>query len=155
LIGDFLAPIASGLVKVEEEMIESFPRDQLSVLSIHQSKGLEFPMVIVDIGSEFKRSHPAHAFKRFPSDGAPAHRQENLVRTHSELSVDARSPTDRAFDDLIRQYLVAYSRPQEILLLVGLNDATITGRIQNISFGRDRSGVFYWSDPKMIPMEMI
>ncbi len=155
LIGDFLAPIASGLVKVEEEMIDSFPRDQLSVLSIHQSKGLEFPMVIVDIGSEFKRSHPAHAFKRFPSDGAPAHRQENLVRTHSELSVDTRSPTDRAFDDLIRQYFVAYSRPQEVLLLVGLNDATITGRIQNIAVGRDRSGVFYWNDPKVIPMEMI
>jgi len=155
LIADFLSPIASGLVKVEEEMIESFPRDQLSVLSIHQSKGLEFPMVIVDVGSDFKGNYSAQAFKRFPVNGGPAHRQENLLRTHSELSVDTRTPTDRAFDDLIRQYFVAFSRPQEILVLVGLTAATTEGRVSNVAFGHDRTGRFHWADLRKIPMEMI
>lgn len=155
LITDFLAPIASGIVKVEEEMIESFPRDQLSVLSIHQSKGLEFPMVIVDVGSEFKTNHRAHAFKRFPDDGSIPHRQEDLLRSHSELGVDARRPVDRAFDDLIRQYFVAFSRPQEVLVLVGLNAATVEARVSNIAFGNDRSGRAHWSGNPGQMMEMI
>jgi DNA helicase-2/ATP-dependent DNA helicase PcrA len=48
----FPAPIADGTAKVDEELMDSFPRDRLSVLSIHQSKGLEFPLVIVDVGSD-------------------------------------------------------------------------------------------------------
>jgi len=155
LIQDFLAPIAAGTVKVEEEMIDSFPRDMFSVLSIHQSKGLEFPLVIVDIGSEFKSNHRAHAFKRFPTGGSLPHKQEDLVRIHSEIGVDLRLPVDRAFDDLIRQFFVAYSRPQEVLLLVGLIDATTEGRIPNVSFGFNRNGIFNWSHAESIPMELI
>jgi DNA helicase-2/ATP-dependent DNA helicase PcrA len=155
LLADFLGPIAGGEVSVEEEMIESFPRDQLSVLSIHQSKGLEFPMVIVDVGSEFKTNHQAHAFKRFPRTASLPHRQEDLVRSHSELSMTERTGVDRAFDDLIRQYFVAYSRPQDVLLLVGLNSATVSGRIPNLAFGHDRKGIFHWSKITQTQMELI
>ena len=37
LLRDFLTPIASGTISVDEDLIESFPRDRLSILSIHQS----------------------------------------------------------------------------------------------------------------------
>jgi DNA helicase-2/ATP-dependent DNA helicase PcrA len=142
----FLAPIASGAAGVDEELIESFPRDRLNVLSIHQSKGLEFPLVIVDVGSDFKTRHPAHTFKRFPQRPGPPHNLEDLMRPHSPLSVLTRGGTDRAFDDLYRQYFVAFSRPQDVLLLVGLNATKPGGRVQNVATGWDRTGVNHW-DP--------
>jgi DNA helicase-2/ATP-dependent DNA helicase PcrA len=46
LLRDFLGPIASGTVKVNEDLMEAFPRDRLSILSIHQSKGLEFRDIV-------------------------------------------------------------------------------------------------------------
>jgi ATP-dependent DNA helicase UvrD/PcrA len=54
LLRNFLGPIASGTIKINEELLETFPRDRLSILSIHQAKGLEFPLTIVDVGSDFK-----------------------------------------------------------------------------------------------------
>src|SRR5262249_44420679 len=57
LLRDFLGPIAGGTIKVNEDLMEAFPRDRLCVLSIHQAKGLEFPLTIVDVGSDFKNNH--------------------------------------------------------------------------------------------------
>lgn len=145
LVRDFLAPIASELVQVDEELIGSFPRNRLSVLSIHQSKGLEFPLTIVDVGSDFKTNHRAHAFKRFPEDGGSPHRMEDLMRAHSALGKEPRSQRDRAIDDLIRQYFVAFSRPREVLLLVGLKAASHQGRIANVATGYTRDGVPAWN----------
>jgi DNA helicase-2/ATP-dependent DNA helicase PcrA len=100
LLRDFLGPIASGSIKVNEELLDAFPRDRLSILSIHQSKGLEFPLVIVDVGSDFKGNHAGHAFKRFPRDGSTPHRMEDLLRPHTPFSLLSRRSIDRAFDDL-------------------------------------------------------
>jgi DNA helicase-2/ATP-dependent DNA helicase PcrA len=155
LVRDFLAPIAADMVEVDEDLIGSFPRDRLSVLSIHQSKGLEFPLTIVDVSSDYNRNHPASAFKRFPSDGGPPHRMEDLMRAHSALGKDARSQADRAFDDLIRQYFVAYSRPQEVLLLVGLDRGGPGGNIPNVAAGWTRDGISRWADRKSMPILMI
>jgi DNA helicase-2/ATP-dependent DNA helicase PcrA len=146
LLRDFLGPIAAGSVQVNEELIEAFPRDRLSVLSIHQSKGLEFPLTIVDVGSDFKdrRSPP---FKRFPNDGSPSQRMEDLLRPHSPLGAPARTQVDRAFDDLYRQFFVAFSRPQDVLLLVGVRPTFPGGRVENIATGWDRSGTCHWAAP--------
>jgi DNA helicase-2/ATP-dependent DNA helicase PcrA len=144
LLRDFLAPIAEGVVDVNEDLMETFPRDRLSILSIHQSKGLEFPLTIVDVGSDFKNLH-APAFKRMPSDGGPPHRMEDLLRPHSPLGVPARSQVDRAFDDLYRQFFVAFSRPQDVLLLVGVTPTQPGGRVPNIATGWDRNGVCHWA----------
>lgn len=76
----FLAPIADGIAKVDEELMDNFPRDRLAVLSIHQSKGLEFPLVIVDVGSDFRSDHWKNAFKRFPRDPNTPHHLEDLMR---------------------------------------------------------------------------
>ena len=143
LLRDFLAPIAEGVIDVNEELMETFPRDRLSILSIHQSKGLEFPLTIVDVGSDFKDLR-APAFKRMPAAGGPPHRMEDLLRPHSPLGVPARTQIDRAFDDLYRQFFVAFSRPQDVLLLMGVNPTLPGGRVPNVATGSDRNGVCQW-----------
>ncbi|MBD1863989.1 MULTISPECIES: ATP-dependent helicase [Trichocoleus] len=153
LLRYFLAPIASGTVKVNEDLMEAFPRDRLSILSIHQSKGLEFPLTIVDVGSDFKSNHAAHRFKRFPERGGTPHTMEDLLRPHTDLNAPIRGGRDRTFDDLYRQFFVAYSRPQEVLLLVGLMATLPGGRVPNIATGWNRNGTCPWGGNQ--PFQMI
>lgn len=152
LLRDFLAPIAEGVVEVNEELMETFPRDRLSILSIHQSKGLEFPFTIVDVGSDYKDLR-APAFKRMPTGGSAPHRMEDLLRPYSPLGVPTRSQVDRAFDDLFRQFFVAFSRPQDVLLLVGVTPTQPGGRVPNVATGWDRTGICHWAN--QFPFEMI
>lgn len=144
LLRNFLAPLASGTVKVNEDLMEAFPRDRLSILSIHQSKGLEFPLTIVDVGSDFKSNHAAHRFKRFPEKGGTSHKMEDLLRPHTDLNTSSRGGRDRSFDDLYRQFFVAYSRPQEVLLLVGVLAALPTGNVPNVALGWTRNTIPLW-----------
>lgn len=148
LFWNIFVPIAAGEIFINEELIDQFPRDRLNILSIHQSKGLEFPMVIVDISTDFKRKHPAHRFKRFPDKGSKTHILEQEYRKYSaikEFIENRDDPVDRAFDDLIRKFYVAFSRAQEIILLIGLN-ASLDNRIPNVALGWTRSGDWKWED---------
>lgn len=145
LLRDFLGPIAAGTVKVNEDLMETFPRDRLGVLSIHQAKGLEFPLTIVDVGSDYTGNYAAQAFGRFPNDGGTPHVMENLLRPHTALKAPSRSAQDRAFDDLYRQFFVAYSRPQEVLLLAGLRKTFPGGPVRNVATGWSRDGTCQWS----------
>jgi len=77
------------------------------------------------------------------------------MRPHSVLGKELRPQTDRAFDDLIRQYFVAYSRPQEVLLLVGVDKGGPTGTIPNIATGWGRDGARRWADARSMPLMMI
>jgi DNA helicase-2/ATP-dependent DNA helicase PcrA len=139
LLRNFMAPIADGSVTVNEELIEVFPRDRLSVLSVHQSKGLEFPLVIVDVGSRFKSDHHSQARFRFPTHGDLPHVLEDQMRPCSPLKAPSRNQTDRAFDDLFRLYYVAFSRARDVLLLVGLDRD-----IPNVARGWTRNGSNKW-----------
>ncbi|MFM7868153.1 MAG: DNA helicase UvrD, partial [Planctomycetaceae bacterium] len=112
---------------VDETLFDTQPADSLSILSIHQSKGLEFPLVIVDIGSDLANPHPSNSFRRFPDSPGTPHLQEDLLRRFSPLQQPARAGRDRAFDDLYRQYFVAFSRPQDVLVLTGLRSAAPGG----------------------------
>jgi DNA helicase-2/ATP-dependent DNA helicase PcrA len=145
LIRDFLGPIASGSIKVNEDLMEAFPRDRLSILSVHQAKGLEFPLTIVDVGSDFRSYHRANAFRRFPVSGGPSHAMEDLLRPYTSLGAPTRSDVDRAFDDLYRQYFVAFSRPQELLLLVGLTTTLPGAIVPNVATGWSRTGDCPWA----------
>ena len=51
-IWNIFLPIATGDVAIDEALLETLPSNRLNIMSIHQSKGLEFPMVIVDVGSK-------------------------------------------------------------------------------------------------------
>jgi DNA helicase-2/ATP-dependent DNA helicase PcrA len=141
-IWNIFTPLATGAVEVNEDLLETLPSDRISIMSIHQSKGLEFPLVIVDIGSDFKNAHSAHAFKRFPRNPGKACAMEDELRPYSPLGISGRSGLDRAFDDLIRQYFVAYSRAQDVLLLVGLD--SVRNGIPNVATGWERTGQWHW-----------
>jgi len=142
IIWNVLVPLATGAIEVNEELLETLPNDRINAMSIHQAKGLEFPLVIVDVGSDFRNNHYAQAFKRFPRDGGKTCNMEDELRRHSPLGQPTRSARDRAFDDLIRQFFVAYSRTQDVLLLVGLD--SVRDSIPNIATGWERNGTWHW-----------
>jgi DNA helicase-2/ATP-dependent DNA helicase PcrA len=135
-------PLASGVVDIDEELLETLPTDRLNIMSIHQAKGLEFPLVIVDVGSDFKINHPSQAFKRFPNKVQGPCALEDCLRPFSPLKKPKRSGIDREFDDLTRQFYVAFSRAQDVLLLVGLN--SVKNGIPNVATGWNRNGEWIW-----------
>ena len=120
---DIFQPLAVGAIDVDEDIVPSVPRDRLQLMTIHQSKGLEFPMVIVDVSSDFGRNSPQQRFARFPESPSNVTRGEDDLAPHCEIGGlrTARSALDRTFDDLVRLYYVAYSRPMCVLLLTGLD----------------------------------
>ncbi|HVH77480.1 MAG TPA: DEAD/DEAH box helicase [Stellaceae bacterium] len=146
-ITDMLAPIAEDEIELDEDVMPSVPRDRLSFMTIHQAKGLEFPLVIVDVGSDFSRNHPRQRFSRFPENAS------NVAVLEDELSAYcpigrlrlARTSLDRTFDDLVRLNYVAFSRPQSVLLLVGL-DACLqyNSAIKNVATGWRRDQTWAW-----------
>lgn len=139
---NIFVPLASGVIELNEELIETFPRDRLSILSIHQSKGLEFPMIIVDIGSDFEKDYRAQRFKRFPDGPGESHILEDEVRKYSPMKkMEFRDPLDRAFDDLFRQFFVAFSRAQSLLVVAGLNNIS---SLPNVAGGWSRDRIHKW-----------
>jgi DNA helicase-2/ATP-dependent DNA helicase PcrA len=144
-IWNIFMPLSTGGVKIDESLLETLPEDRLNVLSIHQSKGLEFPLVIVDVGSKFKTNDIRTQNLRFPKSIKEKITIEDSIRKHSILGESERSEKDRMFDDLTRLYFVAFSRAESVLLLVGLN-SSIEGynkkdqhiNIPNIALGWSR-----------------
>lgn len=121
VFSDLLAPIAERVVDVDEDLLFAVPRSRLSIMTIHQSKGLEFPLVIVDVGSEFKTNHRMQLFRRFPNEASSTVLMESDMAPYTPVGNirSNRSDLDRTFDDLMRLYYVAFSRAQIALLLIG------------------------------------
>jgi len=87
------------------------PKGAVPIMTIHQAKGLEFPFVFVgDLGKS-------------PSVGSTYNMEELFadVPENPDRVFERSSPDRRAKMDLIRQYYVAYSRPQYGLILIGSN----------------------------------
>lgn len=149
-IRDVLAPIADDLVEVDEEIMPSVPRDRLNLMTIHQAKGLEFPLVIVDVASDYTRNHPAQRFRRFPDTPSPVTVMEDDLAPITPIGPlrTARSAMQRSFEDLIRLYYVAYSRPQSALLLVGCRKCLeFNTKIPNVATFWRRDGTWAWRVP--------
>jgi DNA helicase-2/ATP-dependent DNA helicase PcrA len=121
-IWELFVPIADDDVDVDEEIMPHVPRNYFPLMTIHQAKGLEFPLVVVDVGSDFATNHPTQRRMRHPTQGDGVHVIEAAVAPHCAIGPlrTARSDLDRAWDDLRRLYFVAYSRADNVLLLVGL-----------------------------------
>lgn len=151
-IRDALLSIAEDEVEVDEDIMPSVPRNYLQVMTIHQAKGLEFPLVIVDVGSHFTGNYPKQAFRRFPKNPSNVVLLEDDVEPHLPVPLrGTRAPLDRAFDDLIRLYYVAYSRPQSVLMLIGCESClkygtgpNLTGAIPNVALGWQRDNTWPW-----------
>ena len=147
---DILAPIAENEVDVDEDIMPSIPRDRLSFMTIHQAKGLEYPLVIVDVSSDYNRNHLMQRFRRFPEDPSNVTMLEDDLANHCSIGAlrTIRSAMDRTFDDLVRLYYVAYSRPQSALMLVGLDPCLrYNTQIKHIATGWRRDWNWAWITP--------
>ena len=150
---NIFVPIASGGVQIDESLFEVIPSNRFNIMSIHQAKGLEFPLVIVDVGSRFKKNLSKDANLRFPKNADSSSIIQDKVRKYSSLSNMDRDSKDMAFDDLTRLYFVAFSRAKDVLLLVGLN-SNIDGykqnekqrKIPNVALGWNRDEEFIGFD---------
>ena len=151
-----LVPIASGAIDIDDDMFDVNLEDNINIMSIHQSKGLEFDIVIVDVGSDIFSNSPSSAFKRFPKKGGLTFNLENYLKDYSKVSYDYDkiSGLDKEFNDLIRRYFVAYTRAKCILILVGLNSMRYGFRgdfqdkiyIENVATGWSRDKVWHWNE---------
>ena len=150
---NIFVPIASGGVQIDESLFEVIPSNRFNIMSIHQAKGLEFPLVIVDVGSRFKKNLSKDANLRFPKDADSSSIIQDRVKKYSSMSNNDRDSKDMAFDDLTRLYFVAFSRAKDVLLLVGLNP-NIEGykqnekqmKIPNVALGWNRDEEFIGFD---------
>lgn len=149
-----LVPIASGAIDIDDDMFDVDLEDNVNIMSIHQSKGLEFDVVVVDVGSDIFNNSSSTAFKRFPRNGGITHNLENYLKDYSTISYDYDkvSGLDKAFNDLIRRYFVAYTRAKSILILVGLNSMRYGYKgdfqdkiyIENVATGWSRDKKWHW-----------
>lgn len=151
-----LVPIASGAIDVDDDMFDISLEENVNIMSIHQAKGLEFDIVIVDVGSDIYNNSSSSAFKRFPKNGGKTYNIEKYLSNYSKLSknYEANRGIDDAFNDLIRRYFVAYTRAKKVLILVGLNsmrygykgDFQNNIEIPNVATGWSRDKVWHWQN---------
>ena len=128
----------------------SVPRNMLNMMTIHQAKGLEFPLTIVDVASDYRQNNHMQAFRRFPHTPSSPSRLENDLAPYTPVGPLrlARDAMQRSFEDIIRLHYVAYSRPQSLLVLVGcIQSLRASSTICNVALGWRRDGSWAWRDP--------
>lgn len=149
-ISDILVPIAEGDIEIDEDIMPHVPRSHFPFMTIHQAKGLEYPLVIVDVASDYRTNHHTQQFRRFPRKPSSVQNLEDDLAPYcaiGELRMN-REALARTFDDLIRLYYVAYSRPQSILLLVGLDSCLeYNTNIKHVAMGWSSNGEWDWKSP--------
>lgn len=149
LYKEFFIPIALNEFELDEEVLEVLPLDAVNAITIHQAKGLEFPVCFVDVCSRFATNHHTQRFARFPDGplGDPYTLEDQLRPLSKGLKKPRRSATDRAFDDLIRTFYVAFTRAQHVLVLFGLGSRDDgPNPIPNVATGWTRDGRDRFSD---------
>jgi ATP-dependent DNA helicase UvrD/PcrA len=101
LFNSFLRLLHDGGINEYEDPDQPFPKGYVQVMTIHQSKGLEFPVVVV--GSLDKQM------------GSPKQIDRNLQPFYHRPAFE---PENRITDfDRMRLHYVAFSRPEKILVL--------------------------------------
>ncbi|MCZ7607045.1 MAG: UvrD-helicase domain-containing protein [Planctomycetota bacterium] len=148
---DVFAPLGENDIDADEDLMSHIPRDRLPIMTIHQAKGLEFPLVMVDVSSDYAgRESWTNRFRRFPDRNYSVQNMEDDLATHCPVGPArvARTARDRAFDDLVRLYYVAYSRPQSLLLLVGTTKCLeFDSSIKHVALQWARDGTWAWQGP--------
>jgi DNA helicase-2/ATP-dependent DNA helicase PcrA len=151
ILKDIMQPIAQDLVEVDEDIMPAVPRDRLSIMTIHQAKGLEFPLVIVNVGM-YAMDAAANRFRRFPDSVSQTAMLEDYLAASTEIGEARRQrlAIDRSFDDLVRLYYVAYSRPQSVLLLVGHAKCLDYSKApKNVATWWRRNSTWAWREPQL------
>lgn len=115
----FVGYLSRAGLDEEEDKDEICPSGMVPIMTMHQSKGLQFPFVFVGhMGQnwEISSTHTLEtALGQFPG---------NPARAFPRLPEPARAELD-----LIRQYYVAYSRAQHALIVVGTNPQFSKGAV--------------------------
>jgi len=89
-----------------EDQHDQIPEGNVQVMTVHQAKGLEFPVVFVgDLEEE-------------PRETSDTYWVEDLFREYSSIDPPG-SASQRAERDFVRQFYVAYSRAESNLILIG------------------------------------
>ncbi len=143
VIWELFEPIAADAVQVDEDIMPHVPRNYFPLMTIHQAKGLQFPLVIVDVGSDFAKNHHTQRRLRHPVQGDGVHLVEADIAPHCPVGAlrMARPDIDRAWDDIRRLDFVAYSRPENVLLLAGLiSQIRVQNAVPCISMGNLPAG---------------
>lgn len=108
----FLTFVVDAGIDDEEDDDVICPPGMVPIMTMHQSKGLEFPFVFVGHMGETEKIGASHhletLFAQFP---------DNPARVFQR-----RPESERALMDLIRQYYVAYSRAEYALIFLGTAD---------------------------------
>ena len=149
-ISDIFVPLAESAVDVDEDVMPHIPRGVLPIMTVHQAKGLEFPLVIVDVASDYKTNHRLQRFRRFPESPSSVQKLEDHLAPHCPIGPlrMTRQGLERTFEDLIRLYYVAYSRPQSALILVGLDKCLqYDTAIRHIATGWRQDETWPWRTP--------
>ena len=144
IINKILKPIADGTIDIDEDLFFSVSlKDRLSIMTIHQSKGLEFPITIVDVSSDMTSDRKKN--QRYPDSPDRTSVIERLMREHSDRIPKDRGLMDSQFDDVIRKYFVGFSRAQDVLILVGLNRTFKPDKpLKHMALGWDRHDGWAW-----------
>lgn len=145
-------PIADGTMDIDEDLFFSVTmKDRFNIMTIHQSKGLEFPITIVDVSSEFQKD--TGKVKRFPEKMDQTSVIEGVMRQHSDEIPSDRALLDTQFDDIIRKSFVAYSRAQDVLILIGSNRTLLKKKpLKHMGLGWDRHENWIWEGLPNIKM---
>ncbi|MDX2198601.1 MAG: DEAD/DEAH box helicase [Phycisphaerae bacterium] len=149
-IRDILVPIAESSVDVDEEIMPHVPHSRFPMMTIHQAKGLEFPLVIVDVASDYTGDYAAQRFRRFPDNPSSVQNMEDDLAPFCSIGPlrQTRTGLQRSFDDLVRLYYVAYSRPECVLMLVGVDKCLSQNtKIRHVATGWRSDGTWSWQSP--------
>lgn len=95
--------VSQGINDPEDEEIIS-PPDRLPIMTVHQAKGLEFPFVFV------------YDLSKNPTPDSSILLEDSLSQFRQNPPFININPNQRAEQDLIRFYYVAYSRAQYALI---------------------------------------
>ena len=103
-----LGLLASEGLNDSEDEIENFPKGKVPIMTIHQSKGLEFPVVFI------------YGLSKKIKDSTSAYLESVFEKYKSKIVMTPNNFTDeqRTKQDVIRLFYVAYSRAQYALILL-------------------------------------
>lgn len=101
LFASFIRLLIDGGINEYEDADQPFPRGHVQIMTIHQSKGLEFPVVAVGSLASSMGSGKEHDQKLGPLYKRPLFEPSNRITGF----------------DRMRKHYVAFSRPEKILVL--------------------------------------
>lgn len=133
LFNQFFKFLKEGGIDEYEDATEYAPSGHVSFLTIHQSKGLEFPIVMVgSLGSSPRKQY----------------KDLDEVLEHGYLHRESFEPLEATkYFDFWRLYYTAFSRAQNLLVLTD-QERTGTGRTPSKHFTQYTANLKSWRDCK-------